>query len=351
MHSRKEGEPMSSTPSPIRFATIGLNHGHINEQTGVLLAAGGELVAVYAEEADLLAGYQDRFPQAKTASSKAEILEDESIQLVISAAIPSDRGPLGVDVMRHGKDYMSDKPAFTTMAQLEESKRVQQETGQIFSVFYSERLGNRASIKAGELVEAGAIGEVIQTIGLGPHQLRAGGRPEWFFQKEKYGGILIDIASHQFEQFLYFTGAKEAEIVAAQVGNYHHPQYPGLEDFGDTLLRADNGRTGYLRVDWFTPEGLGTWGDGRLTILGSEGYMEIRKYVDIAGRPGGNHVFLVNQEETRYIDAGETKITYGENLLNDVRNRTETAMPQAHCFLAMELALRAQEQATLIGKG
>jgi predicted dehydrogenase len=243
---------------------------------------------------------------------------------------------------------MSDKPAFTTMAQLEEARRVQQERGRIFSVYYSERLGNLASLKAGELVAAGAIGEVMQTIGLGPHRLRAETRPEWFFQKEKYGGILIDIASHQFEQFLYFTGAKGAEVVAAQVGNYHHPQYPGLEDFGDTLLRADNGRTGYLRVDWFTPEGLPTWGDGRLTILGSEGYMEIRKYVDIAGRPGGNHIFLANQKETLYIDASETKVTYGERLLDDVRNRTETAMPQEHCFLAMELALRAQEQATVV---
>ncbi len=307
-------------------------------------------MAVYASEADLLADYRSRFPQAKVASSHAEILEDESIQLVISAAIASERGPLGVEVMRHGKDYMSDKPTFTTMAQLEEARRVQQETGQIFSIFYSERLGNPGSLKAGELVEAGAIGDVIQTIGLGPHRMRPDTRPEWFFDKRKYGGILVDIASHQFEQFLYFTGAKGAEIVASQVGNYHHPQWPGLEDFGDALVRADNGRTGYLRVDRFTPEGLDTWGDGRLTILGSEGFIEVRKYTDLAGRSGGNHVFLVNNQETRYIDASDTQIMYGENLLADIRNRTETAMPQAHCFLVMELALRAEAMATRVGK-
>jgi predicted dehydrogenase len=336
---------MPTSPPPIRFATIGINHNHIYSQTKVLLDAGAELVAVYAAEPDLLAEYTERFPQARAATSKAEILEDESIQLVISAGISSERGPLGVETMRHSKDYMSDKPGFTTMAQLEEARRVQQETGRIYSIFYGERLENPASLKAGELIQAGAIGEVIQTIGLGPHQLRAHTRPDWFFQKEKYGGILTDIASHQFEQFLYYTGAKGAEIVAAQVGNYHHPQWPELEDFGDVLLRADNGRTGYLRVDWFTPSGLSTWGDGRLTILGSEGYIELRKYVDIAGRPGGNHLFLVDQKETRYIDASDTPITYGENLVNDVRNRTETAMPQAHCFMAMELALRAEAQA------
>ena len=339
---------MSATPPPVRFATIGLNHGHIYEQTQVLLDTGAELVSVYAPETDLLEPYRRRFPQATLAHDAAKILEDESIHLVISAGIPCDRGPLGVDVMRHGKDYMSDKPGFTTMAQLEEARKVQAETGRIFSIFYSERLGNPASVKAGEFIQAGAIGDVIQTIGTGPHRLRPESRPDWFFEKDKYGGILIDIASHQFEQFLYYTGAKSAEIVASQVGNYHHPQWPGLEDFGDTLLRADNGRTGYLRVDWFTPDGLSTWGDGRLIILGSEGYIELRKYVDIAGRPAGNHIFLVNQKETRYIDAADTPIYYGEALVNDVRNRTETAMPQAHCFLAMELAIRAQETAKVL---
>lgn len=339
-----------TNPDPIRFATIGLNHGHIYDQTRVLVEAGAELVAVHSPEADLLADYRKRFPQGKVAESREEILEDESIQLVISAAIPSDRGPLGIEVMQHGKDYMSDKPTFTTKEQLEEARRVQKETGRIFSIFYSERLGNPGSLKAGELVKSGAIGDVIQTIGLGPHRLRAQSRPEWFFDKSKYGGILVDIASHQFEQFLYFTQAKGAEIVAAQVGNYHHPQWPGLEDFGDVLLRADNGRTGYLRVDWFTPDGLDTWGDGRLTILGSEGFIEVRKYTDLAGRAGGNHVFLVNNGETRYIDASDTHVTYGEDLLNDIRNRTETAMTQEHCFLVMELALQAQAQAQQVGK-
>lgn len=340
---------MPATPPPVRFATIGVNHGHIYSQTRVLLEAGAELVAVYAAEPDLLAEYSKRFPSARIASTKAEILEDETIDLVISAGISSERGPLGVEVMRHGKDYMSDKPAFTTLEQLETARQVQHETGRIFSVLYGERLENPASLKAGELIAAGAIGDVIQTIGLGPHRLRPESRPDWFFQKEKYGGILTDIASHQFEQFLYFTGAKGAEIVASQVGNFHHPQWPELEDFGDTLLRADNGRTGYLRVDWFTPDGLATWGDGRLTILGSEGYIELRKYIDIAGRPGGNHLFLVNGKETQYIDASGAPVPYGQNLINDIRNRTETAMSQAHCFLAMELALRAEAQATRLG--
>ncbi len=328
----------------IRFGVIGLNHGHINGQTRAVIRGGGELVSFYAKEPDLAAAFAKQFPQAKQARSEAEILEDKSIQLVVSASIPNERAPLGVRVMEHGKDFMVDKPGITSLAQLAEVRRVQARTKRIYSIMYSERLENGATIKAGELVKAGAIGKVIQTIGLGPHRINPKSRPAWFWERKYFGGIICDIASHQFDQFLFFTGSTSAEIVAAQIRNVNHPQYPQFEDFGDVMLRG-NGGTGYIRVDWFTPDGLNTWGDGRLTILGTEGFIEIRKNCDLGGRAGGNHLFLVTQKETRYIECGKEPLPYGEQLVNDIINRTETAMPQAHCFLATELALKAQQRA------
>jgi predicted dehydrogenase len=328
----------------IRFAVIGLNHGHITGQTEAVLRGGGELALVYAKEPDLLSGFTKRYPQARVARSEQEVLDDTSIQLVVSAAIPNERAPLGVRVMQAGKDFMVDKPGITTLEQLAEVRRVQAQTRRIYSILYSERLENRATVRAGELVRAGAIGRVLQTVGLGPHRLNLSTRPPWFFERERYGGILCDIASHQFDQFLFFTGSTRAEVAASQVGNLGHPQYPGLEDFGDTIVRG-NGGSGYIRVDWFTPDGLSTWGDGRLTVLGTEGFIEIRKNVDIGGRAGGNHLFLVDQKETRYVDATNQELSYGTQLVDDVLHRTETAMPQAHCFLATELALQAQARA------
>ncbi len=328
----------------IRFSVIGLNHGHITGQTRAVIRGGGELVAVYAKEPDLLAGFLKTFPQAKAARSEQEILEDKSIHLVVSASIPIERAPLGIRVMRHGKDFMVDKPGVITLEQLAEARKAQEQTHRIYSIMYSERLENRATVRAGELVKAGAIGKVIQTVGLGPHRLNAATRPAWFFERDKYGGIICDIASHQFDQFLYFTGSTKAEVLASQAGNVHHPQYPGLEDFGDAMLRG-NGGSGYIRVDWFTPDGLPTWGDGRLTILGTDGYIELRKNVDIAGRAGGDHLFLVDKKGVQYIESKDVKLPYGEQLVNDIVNRTETAMPQTHCFLATELTLRAQKQA------
>src|SRR5262245_10757956 len=272
----------------VRFAVIGGNHGHVYAQTDLLLRAGAELVAFFAEEADLAAQYGQRYPQARRVGSRREILEDGRIRLVVSAAIPSERGPLGVEVMRHEKDYMSDKPAFTTLDQLAEAQCIQRATGRIYSVCFSERFENPGTVRAGELVKAGAIGRVVQTVGLGPHRLNASSRPAWFFRRAQSGGILADIASHQMDQFLYLTGSTEAEVVTAQVANWNFPQWPEFEDFGEALLRG-NGGTGYARVDWYTPDGLSTWGDGRLLILGTDGYIEVRKYVDIAGRPGASH--------------------------------------------------------------
>jgi predicted dehydrogenase len=344
--------PSTTPSSPVRFAVIGVQHAHIFSQVNLLLRAGdgrqAEFVAFFGRVPDLVGPFALTYPQARLAGSAEEILEDDSIQLVVSADVPAERAPLGIQVMRHGKDFMSDKPGFTSLEQLAEARRVQAETVRIYSICYSERLESPATVKAGELVRSGAIGRVVGTTGLGPHRISPATRPDWFFRKERYGGILTDIASHQMDQFLFFTGSTAAEVVSAQVANYKYPQYPELEDFGEALLRGDGG-TGYVRVDWYTPDGLNTWGDGRLVVLGTEGYIEVRKYVDIAGRAGGDHLFLVDREGVHTLDCHEQPLPYGRQLLADIRDRTETAMSQAHCFLASELALKAEMIATRLG--
>jgi predicted dehydrogenase len=348
VHTARRGKQAAR----IRFAVIGANHGHINGQVSSVTRGGGELVAYYIKEPDLRAAFAKRNPNAKAVDDERAILDDPSIQLVVSASIPDERAPLGVRVMKAGKDFMVDKPGITSMAQLAEARKVQAETKRIYSILFSERLEVPAAVKAGELVKAGAIGTVIQTVGLGPHQIiqRGAPRPEWFWDPARYGGILVDIGSHQFDQFLFFTGSTTGEIVASQVRNVRHPEHPKFQDFGDVMVRG-NGGTGYIRMDWFTPNGLSTWGDGRMTILGTDGYIELRKYVDIAGRPGGNHLFIVDQKGTNYIDCKGMETPYGRQLVDDVVNRTETAVPQKHTFLASELSIRAQDQAKQLAPG
>jgi predicted dehydrogenase len=312
-----------------------------------LRAGGGEFVSVYAKEPDLLKGFTRMFPNVKVAQSEEEILNDNSIQLIASSGIPIDRAPLGIRVMKAGKDYMTDKPGIITFDQFKQVKKVQKETGRIYSIMYSERLGVPAAVKAGELVQSGAIGKVVQTLGIGPHRMSPKTRPDWFFDPARAGGVLCDIGSHQCDQFLFYTGSTEAVVNFSQVGNFNLPSYPDYQDFGDMSVRSSHA-SGYIRIDWFTPDSLATWGDGRMFILGTEGYIELRKYIDITGRRGGNHLFLVNNKETTYFDCSQVYLPYGAQLVSDVVNRTETAMPQAHCFLATELALMAQKKAIKI---
>lgn len=328
------------------FAAAALDHGHIYGMCNGLTEAGGTLKSVYDPDPVKVSQFCEKYPDVRAVTSLDEILQDPEIQLVAAAAIPSDRGPLGVRVMEHGKDYFTDKTPFTTLEQLDAAKRTVERTGRKYAVYYSERLHVESAEFAGQLVKDGAIGQVVQVMGLGPHRLNAQARPDWFFQKEKYGGILCDIGSHQIEQFLYYADCRDAEVLHSKVGNYNAKAYPELEDFGDATLRGDNGATQYFRVDWLTPDGLSTWGDGRTMILGTKGYIELRKYVDIARSQEGDHVYLVNGEGEHHLEVrGKVGYPYFGALILDSLNRTEHAMTQAHAFKAAELCLKAQLQA------
>jgi len=330
----------------IRFAAVGLDHAHIYGMTRAIMRGGGELACVYAKDPAQLAQYRKEFGDVKLASSEDEILADKSIQLVLGAPIPDLRAPLGIRVMKAGKDYLSDKPGITSLEQLADVRATIQATRRKFALMYSERLEVRAAVHAGELVQQGAIGKVIQTVNLAPHRMSIPTRPQWFFDKARYGGILTDIGSHQAEQFLFYTGSTKAHVVAAQTGNVAYPQYPKFEDVADMIVTG-NGGTGYIRVDWFTPARLDTWGDGRLFILGTEGYIELRKYTNVAsGLKGGNHLYIVDKKQARYIDCNKVPLPFGPEFVRDVVERTEVAQNQQQALLATELVLEAEKMAT-----
>jgi predicted dehydrogenase len=329
----------------IRFAAIAIDHRHIFDHIEGMLEAGG-LFAGYTAQSTapaVVAEVARRWPDVPQAS-RERLLDDPSISVICTSAVPNERAAVAIEAMQAGKDVMVDKPGMTSFEQLSAIQKTVAQTGRLFSVCFSERLCVPCAQRAGELIAAGAIGRVVQTLGMGPHRLNRQLRPAWFFDTSYYGGILTDIASHQIDQFLFYTGSQTARIVASTVGNYGTQQNPAFQDFGQILLQSERA-SGYVRVDWFTPDGLPTWGDGRLTILGTQGYIELRKYVDIAGRPGQDHLFLVDGKGVRYIDCAGLPLTYFRRFLDDVRNRTETAMAQAHVFEAMRLSLEAQSLA------
>lgn len=156
-------DPLDATPPAhhLRFAVIGLDHYHIMSMTEAVLSGGGEVVAVLSTNTDglkdrQLADFHAKFGAIRVARSEDEILQDPSIALVAAAPIPDQRAPLGIRVMRAGKDYLADKPTITTLKQLDAVRRAVAETGRKFAIMYSERLGVRSAVQAGRLIQAGA---------------------------------------------------------------------------------------------------------------------------------------------------------------------------------------------------
>jgi len=331
-------------PGEFVFAASHFDHGHIYGQINGLASAGGTLKYIYEPDASRHNDVLEKNPGATAVDNFEEILEDDDVKLVTSAAIPCDRCAVGMQVMDAGKDYLTDKAPFTTMEQLEQAKQKVEATGRKYMVCYSERLLNESGFYAGELIGQGVIGDVLSVVNLAPHNLAAQTRPDWFFKKAKYGGILTDIGSHQFEQFLTYTGAKDGAVNFARVANLGNQEYPELDDFGEASLTMDTGASCYCRLDWFNPGGLRTWGDGRTFVVGTKGSIEIRKYIDVARETGGNRIFLVDGDKEQEIAcAGKVGFPYFGKLILDCLNRTENAMTQAHAFKAAELSMLAQE--------
>lgn len=334
---------------PFVFAAAYLDHEHLLGMSGALVDAGARLKWLFEPEPARARAFRRKFPSVRLARTFAEILADDEVRLVACAAVPCERSRIGCEVMRAGKDYFCDKPAFTTTGGLRAARRVVAQTGRKFAVYYNERLHVECAVRAGELIAAGAIGRVVQVVGLGPHRLRPATRPPWFFAREKFGGILCDIGCHQIEQFLHFTGSEDARILHAAVANHTQPAHPDFEDFGEVSLLGDRGASGYVRVDWLTPRGLRAWGDGRTFVLGTDGYLELRKFTDVTRRGPGEQLLLVDgRGERRFALRGRVGFPFFRELIDDCLARTERAMTQARVFKVAELALAAQAQARRI---
>ena len=331
---------------PVRFGAVGLGAPHVHQMCRGLLEAGAELLSLYDPDPALLARFCEAYPQAKPCGSPEEVLADPALELLVCGAIPAQRAELAVKAMEAGKDVLTDKAPMIRLEQAARVREVRAQTGRHWIVFYGESIHDAPSLFARDLIARGVIGKVLHVEGTGPHRLFPQMRADWFYEREKTGGILTDLVCHQIHQFLEFTGAEDAVLDLARVANFHHPQYGDWDDFGDCALTASNGATGHFRVDWFTPDGLSTWGDGRMTVVGTEGYVELRKYCDVAREQDPCNVYVVNGEGEFRADVTDlVDLPFFRRVLRDCLDRTCTAQEPERAFRAIELAIAAQDLA------
>lgn len=337
----KEGE--------FAFSVCGLDHGHIFGMVNGLLEAGAKLCRVYDPDNEKVQDFVKSYPQAVPAQSEKDVLEDSSVSLIASAVKPCLRADFAVRTMKSGKHVFVDKPGFLTFEELESIRDTRDRTGKKFYIYFSERIHVEGSICAEELCRSGAVGKILNITILAPHRLNPKTRPDWFWEKKQNGSIIQDIGCHQIEQFLTFSGSRTAIVARSSMANWNNPEHENFYDYGDCYLVGDNGATCFFKVDWFTPDGMGAWGDGRLFITGTKGCIEVRKYLDVAQSPESDHVYFTDAEGEHLIKAkGKYGFDYFGKIIRDCIDGTDSAIDPEITFEAMKIAIEAAGQAIIL---
>lgn len=329
------------------FAVVGADHLHLFAIAAGLVEAGARPVA-HVETGDLIAGYAG-WQGDSEARTFDEVLAADDIDLVVTVGIPDERAEVAAAAIDAGKAVLSAKPGVTSRAGLDRVRAaIDGRPGRPWTVLFSERFENRAVGRAVAMARAGAIGRVVAVSGSAPHTLGAEHRPAWFWDPARSGGILVDLASHQVDQFLALCGTDEpgggVDVVGSWVGNVACPDHPAMQDIGSLVLRGPEA-IGDHRVDLLSPAGLPSWGDVRLVVTGTEGTLEVRANVDPAGVEGGEHLIHVDAEGVRRIDVSGDELRWAHELLADLADDGERVMTQDHVLAVSDLTLRAQEQA------
>ena len=336
-------------PGEFRFSVIGLDHGHIYAMVNGLLEAGAEIVAVADSDAAKAEDFCKRYPGA-VVSTEQEILSDDSIQLITSAIRPDKRVALGLKAMESGKHFFCDKPGMLKMEDIGKVREGCKATGKKYMVYFGERIHVEGAVFVQDMIDKGLFGKIVTITILAPHRLNPSTRPDWFFDPDKNGGILNDIGSHQVEQLLSYTHSEHAEVRYSAAGNMHTPAHPRFQDFGEAVIDTDSGASCYVRVDWFTPDGLGAWGDGRVFIVGTKATCEIRKYINVGTDSNGDHIFFTDSEgEHHYQVTGKVGFRFFGQFIRDCLDGTDNAMTEDHVLESMRLAIESSDKARILG--
>jgi predicted dehydrogenase len=335
-------------PGEFPLSVIGLDHGHIYAMAQGLIEAGATPCQVFDPDTEKAEAFCKAFPGFRIARSREEVLYDRSI-LVASAIRPDLRCALGLEVMTHGKDYFSDKPGFLSLEDAARVEKACDSTKRKYMIYFGERIHVEGAVMAQQLIDGGDLGDLVNIQILAPHRLSRDIRPSWFWNPEQNGGILADLGSHQMEQMLSFAHADTGTILSSAVGNYTNHDHPDFQDCGQVSFVSDTGVMGFCKVDWFTPDGMGAWGDGRVFITGTKATLELRKYLDVARSNEGDQIYFTDSRgEHQFCAHGQTGFPFFGQFIRDCLDRTDNAMTQKHVIESMRLAIEAQERANRI---
>lgn len=333
------------SPGEFCFAVVGLVHGHVYGMIEGLIGAGADLCCVYEPNDCLFQKFHSTYPGVERVQSLDSILFSDRIDLVVNCLRPDERADFSISVLESGRDVFSDKPGFLKKIDGDRILAASALGKSNYYIYFSEHIHHEESLAAKNLIDSGKLGKVFHYSGFAPHRLNADSRPWWFFDAKVNGDVLIDLGCHLFEQFLWFTGSKTAHVEKSILRNVCHAQYDGFFDFGESLIVGDSGATGYIMVDWFTPDGLSSWGDCRAFISGTSGSLEVRKYLDIASGPNGILLLCDNEKEQKISVKDSIGFPFFGRLIQACLGVRPFDFDTSWCVNAMKLAIEASESA------
>jgi predicted dehydrogenase len=325
-----------SVGAGVGIGVVGLEHLHVLELVDGLCSAGATVVAHTDGDSlsPLFAGWQT----GSRPTDRSGVLADPDVDLVVVAGVPADRADDSVAALASGRSVLSDKPGVTTTAQLERVRTAVATSGQRWWVLFSERFGVPAVRWAVDLARSGAIGRVVGVQGSAPHRAAFESRPGWFADPERAGTLLVDLATHQVDQFVALAGTDDVRVVHAASGNVAAPEFPAVHDVAELVL-AGGGTRGFHRVDFLEADGFPSWGDVRLVVTGTDGRLEVRTPVS-DGAAGPPELWITDHTSHRRVDL-EPRATWAEELLADLADGGERLMERDHPFTVSRIVLEA----------
>ncbi|CAN5485482.1 Gfo/Idh/MocA family oxidoreductase [soil metagenome] len=190
-----------------------------------------------------------------------------------------------------GKAVFLEKPIARTLGDAEAIAQMTQSTGGALGIghvvrYFPEYAG------AHRLIKNGGIGKPASA-----RLRRGGGAPKghdgWFMSAERSGGVLLDLAIHDFDWLLWTIGPITEVLTRSVKRGGDGP------DHALTLLKHENGCVSHVESTWMDPGGFRT----EIDVAGSEGLVQYDSLKDgVALRQSGTPIYTSRPDDPYYLE-------------------------------------------------
>ena len=320
----------------MKLALVG-NRGHLEYVlSGLPLLPEVEIVAITS-------GSQDDDVNPLLAESlqtgfQPEVFTDYLALLdVVKPDVVSLCGPfeqhtgMSIEALQRSIHVFCEKPVSLNLNELEKLRNVLVGKPEVhFSAMMGLRY-NPAFYTAWGLVQQGAIGKVRLLNGQKSYKL--GVRPDYYRQRETYGGTIPWVGSHAIDWIHWFSQAQFLSVSAyhSTLGNR------GLGTLEATALcqfKLTDDIMASVTVDYLRPSQSTTHGDDRLRVVGTEGVVEVRHGEVFLINSGGEQNPAVACERQIFVD-----------FIHQIQGKTKSLLQPGDILSVTEACLLARQSA------